>query len=111
MRIIILLLIILPSVALAQVSRSAKELASDNIREYITEKLFKGKEYKPVWYGEIKAAESKERKVHGMLVHSFEITETELADDQMIPVQKLYRFGFYLGQTMNVLRANGYFIE
>jgi hypothetical protein len=111
MRIIILLFIILPSVAFAQINRSAKELASVNIREYITEKLFKGKEYKPVWYGEVKAVESKDRKVQWTLVHSFEITQTELVDDKMIPVQKLYQFGFYLGKTMNVLRADGYFVE
>lgn len=111
MRIIILLLIILPSVAFAQVNRSAKELASGNIKEYITERLFTGREYKPVFYGEIKAAESKDRKIHWSLVHKFEITETELVNDKVTLVQKLYQFGFYLDRKMNVLKADGYFID
>jgi hypothetical protein len=111
MRIIILLLLAMPSVVFAQINRSAKEFASGNIREYITEKLFKGREYKPVSYSEIKSQESKDKKVQWLLIHKFEITERELVDNKITSVQKLYQFGFYLGDKMNIVKADGYFIE
>ena len=82
MRIIYLLLLIVPCLVQAQVNRSAKELASENIKEYIETKLFKDMPYKAVSYGELKTYKQPQTGKEWVLEHNFEITETRLQADK-----------------------------
>ena len=50
---------LLPVLSFAQINRSAKELAGEQIQEYITSKLFKDRDYKPVSTGELKTFHDK----------------------------------------------------
>ena len=53
MRTILFLLLLIPAVSNAQFKRSATELAKDNIRDYLTQKLFKNLSYQPISFGEL----------------------------------------------------------
>ena len=108
MRIIIFLLLFLPVVINAQINRSAKELAEENIREYLTAKIFKGQTYQPVSYGELKPRKEKNPDVAWNMEHKFEITETQVHADKKTAVQKPYRFMFYLDEKMKVLKAEAF---
>jgi hypothetical protein len=105
MRIIYLLLLIVPCLVQAQVNRSAKELASENIKEYIETKLFKDMPYKAVSYGELKTYKQPQTGKEWVLEHNFEITETRLQADKKITITKPYHFFFYLDKRIKVLGA------
>jgi len=100
----------LPVFASSQINRSAKELASEQVREYITAKLFKDLSYKPVSFGQIKSFEDKRTlEIAWTIEHRFEITDTRKTSDQKTAVVKEYKFQFYLDDKMKVVRADSYF--
>lgn len=105
MRIICLLLLIAPCLAQAQINRSAKELASEKIKEYIETRLFKDMPYKAVSFGELKTYKQPHSEKAWILEHNFEITETLLQSDKKITVTKPYHFFFYLDKRIKVLGA------
>jgi hypothetical protein len=106
MRIIFCLLLMLPFFAKAQINRSANELAHENIKTYISTKVFKGHHYKPVAYGELQSNKQYNNEAVWVLDHRFEIEQTlkEPAKD-FENVQQPYRFIFYLDKKMKVVRA------
>jgi hypothetical protein len=71
MRSLFFLFLVIPFFAGAQVNRSAKELASEKVREYIVSKLFRDKPYKPVSFGDIKAIDDKRTKIAWAIAHKF----------------------------------------
>ena len=100
---------LLPIFTTAQINRSARELASEQVQEYITQKLFKGHPYKSVSFGQLK--EHKERNNDEMawrLDHKFEIMEADAFSGQKTAVAKSYLFSFYLDEKMKVVKAETY---
>lgn len=106
MRSLFLLLVAFPVFAGAQVNRSAKEFATEKIQEYVENKLFKNKTYKPVSYGELKPFEDKKLGIVWMIAHKFEITQGgETSFEKSVNVQHAYKFLFYMDEKMKVLKA------
>jgi len=106
MRSLLILLFFFPAFAGAQINRSAKELATEKIQEYILNKLFKNKQYKPVSYGELKPTGGKNSEIVWMIAHKFEITEGGENSFKKSPkVQQPYKFLFYMNEKMRVLKA------
>ena len=112
MRIILLLLLIIPSIAFAQINRSATILAKENIEKYVGSILFKDKPYASVSYGVLKHKDDdRNYEVNWVISHKFEITETETDSGKKIKVHKPYVFYFFLDRKMEVKRAEGYYIN
>src|SRR5262245_40579539 len=111
MRSVLLIIFILPFLASAQINRSAKELASETIGEYITTKLFKDKSYHPLSFGQLTPKHEQNTEVIWSFDHRFEITEERTIDDKKTPVTKTYKFTFYLDKKMKVKRADGAFVD
>lgn len=96
----------LPFIAKAQINRSASELAHENIKEYINTKIFKGRSYKAVSYGQLKENRVYNTDILWALDHRFEIGEAPNRSDKVIAVtQQPYRFIFYMNKKMKVVRA------
>jgi hypothetical protein len=70
---IIFILLLLPFITKAQINRSASELAHENIKDYISTKIFKNRMYKPVSYGELKPDKEINSNVLWVLDHRFEV--------------------------------------
>lgn len=109
MRSVFLLLLIAPLFVSAQINRSAKELASEKIQEYIETKLFKNKSYKAVAYGELKAVDEKNSRIAWTITHKFEIAGDSPAAQQSGKQPKAYKFLFFLDEKMEVVRADTYY--
>lgn len=110
MRSLLLVLLVFPLLAGAQINRSAKELASEKIQEYIVQKLFKNKQYTPVSYGEMKQVGGKQSNVVWELAHKFEIVEGgKPSFGQAATIRQSYKFLFYLDEKMKVLKAETYY--
>jgi hypothetical protein len=111
MRRLIFLSLFLPIISAAQINRSARELATEQIREYIATRLFKDKPYKAISYGDIKSYSVAHSPVYWIISHNFEIRDTEVAFDKKTTTTKLCRFIFYLDKKMKVIRADSYEVE
>jgi len=110
MRALFFAVIILPAFVHGQINRSATELAKENIRSYLTRKIFKVEPYQPVSYGELKPEKERNVDTKWSIVHKFRITETEVEADKKFSVQKPYNFIFYLDDKMEVVGARSYFV-
>jgi hypothetical protein len=111
MRVLLFAVIIIPTFVHGQINRSATELAKENIRNYLTGKIFKAEPYQPIFYGELKHEKERSVDARWSIVHKFKITETEMEADKKFSVQKPYNFIFYLNDRMEVVRARSYFIS
>lgn len=110
MRSLFFAVLVLPFLAGAQINRSAKELASEKIQEYVVNKLFKNKQYSPVSFGEIKAVGNKRSDIVWVLAHKFEITEGGPSSyERTVTSRHPYKFLFYLDEKMKVLKAETYY--
>lgn len=99
----------MPVVAGAQINRSAREFASDQVQQYIKTKLFKGDPYKAISFGELKEHKEKYNdEMAWVIEHKFEVTDLHSFSDQKAPSPKTYTFLFYLDQKMKVLLAETY---
>ena len=105
MRTILFLLFLIPALSNAQFKRSATELAKDNIRDYLTQKLFKNLPYQPVAYGELKNNTGGGAKFSSLIEHRFVITDSESHETMKVPVRKEYLFVFYFDDKMKVQMA------
>jgi len=108
MRFFVLLVTILPAFLYGQINRSATELAKENIRSYLTHKIFKTEPYQPISYGLLKPEKERNIDVKWTIVHKFNITETRVERDKKVAIQKPYDFIFYLNDRMEVVRASSY---
>ena len=110
MRSFLFLTLFLPVFVTAQINRSAREYASEQVQEYVTAKLFKDLSYKPGSFGPLKIFNEKRNKeIAWTIEHKFEVTETRKFSDQKTAVPKEYKFLFYLDEKMKVLRAESFF--
>jgi hypothetical protein len=105
MRTILFLLLVIPALSNAQFKRSATELAKDNIRDYLTQKLFKNFSYQPISFGELTANRGGGTTFSSLIKHDFSITDTQSNDNMKVPVQKQYHFVFYFDDKMKVHMA------
>src|SRR5262245_23546317 len=105
MRTILFLLLLIPALSNGQFKKSATELAKDNIRDYVTQKLFKNLSYQPISFGELTANSGGGSSFSSLIKHKFEITEMESHDSVRVPVQKEYLFVFYFNDKMKVQMA------
>ncbi|MBC7949360.1 MAG: hypothetical protein H7Y42_15850 [Chitinophagaceae bacterium] len=105
MRFTIFMLLLIPTLSQAQVNRSAKELASEKIQEYVTVKLFKDMPYKAVSYGELKSYGDKKSDISWYIAHKFEVVVSETVTDKRNVVRKPYNFIFFLDDKMKVVKA------
>jgi hypothetical protein len=111
MRIILIVVFMLPAFVHGQINRSATELAKENIRSYLTRKIFKAEPYQPISYGELKPENEKNADAKWTIVHRFKITEIEGEAAKRLSVQKPYDFIFYLDDRMEVIGARSYVSE
>ena len=111
MRILLFLVTILPAILHGQINRSATELAKENIRSYLTGKIFKAEPYQPISYGELKPENEKNADAKWTIVHKFKITEIKVGPAKKLSVQKPYDFIFYLDDRMEVVGARSYVAE
>ena len=105
MRIILFLLLLIPAVSNAQFKKSATELAKDNIRDYLTQKLFKNLSYQPISFGELTTNRGGGSTFSSLIKHKFAIIEIESNENMKVPVQKEYQFVFYFNDKMKVQMA------
>lgn len=109
MRTLFLFLLLAPLVAAAQINRSANELARETTKEFVVSKLFKGENYKPVSFGELKPFKNEDIEVEWMIEHRFEMTrQISSFDKNTIPLPRPYKFIFLLDAQMKVKRAESY---
>jgi len=105
MRTILFLSLLFPVVVNAQFKRSATELAKENIREYLAEKLFKNRPYQSISYGDLTPLKGNDPEIGSYIKHQFAITETQIHGDKKDSVQRAYQFIFYFDNRMRILGA------
>jgi hypothetical protein len=105
MRTVLFLLLLIPALSNAQFKRSATELAKDNIRDYVTQKLFKNYSYQPISFGDLTMNKGGGSTFSSLIKHKFAVTEMEDHDDMRVAVQKEYLFVFYFNDKMKVQMA------
>lgn len=108
MRIVILVLLVVPFFATAQINKSANELAKEVTREYLVTKLFRGKNYQPIRYGELKAKNDKRSSVAWTLEHDFEVTDMEPSGFNNFQNKNFYSFLFFLDKRMKIVKAESF---
>ncbi|HEU0111948.1 MAG TPA: hypothetical protein VFQ73_13820 [Flavisolibacter sp.] len=109
MRIILILCLLINISAAAQINRSAHQLAAENIRKYINEKLFAGKLYKEGSFGEIHTHPVIRSDIKWTIDHGFDIVERVKTADKDDSMQfQSYWFVFYLDKKLNVIGAESY---
>jgi hypothetical protein len=106
MRLLSFCLLLLPIYTFSQVSRSATELTHENIYHYINHKIFPNKTYTPVFFSQLEVASDRnDYKITWKMDHRFQIAEKKIAEP------KNYRFVFFLGKRMNIIKAEAAYIE
>jgi len=111
MRMLFFLFLLIPAFSNAQFERSATELAKDNVRDYLTQKLFKNLSYEPISFGELKRNRAGGSKFSSLIKHEFSITDPQGQDSMKTPVQKQYVFVFYFDDKMKVQMAESVSLE
>ncbi|HEX2606553.1 MAG TPA: hypothetical protein VHK91_04200 [Flavisolibacter sp.] len=105
MRTLLLLLLLAPVWAQAQLNRSAKELSKEKIKEYVTTKLLAGKVYKPLAFEDIIPVRDRDPEVVWSIQHRFEAAEQEWVKEAVREENKMYNVTFYLDRKLNIRRA------
>lgn len=101
----LLLLVLLPVAVVAQVNRSARELAMENAQEYMTTKLLKGHSYKSVDFGQLKSYTRKDGEKVWLMEHHFETGSNKRAG-QETSAHKTGKVFFYFDERMEIVRAD-----
>jgi len=110
MRVLIILLFatIVAADISGQENRSATELAKENIAEYLSRKLFSGKNYLPESFQVLKSFEAPfKTNITWTIGHEFSVTESSVSANEKRKKSR-YGFLFYLDKKMTVLRAESY---
>lgn len=104
MRTLLFLMLILPTLASAQVNKSAKELAGENIEAYL-QKIYKGQDH-TITLGEPKAYLSQGSEAEWKI--SCRVTFTDVAGKKSSSQDAYSNFMFYLSRRMQVVSAEAY---
>ena len=105
MKIAFILLLIISFSSNAQINRSAKELARENIQEYLNTKIFRDHAYKPVAQSELKPFREEDPDILWKIEQRVETVEIQRDDKQVVPVRTTVKFVFFLNKRMEVIRA------
>jgi hypothetical protein len=105
MKIIFFLSLIFSFSSNAQINRSAKELARENIQEYLNNKIFRDHSYKTVSTGELKPFREADPDILWKMELKFETVEIQKDDKHDAPVRTTVKFIFLLNKKMEVVRA------
>ena len=109
MRLLLILLLAAPLISFAQINRSANEVAQSVTKEYIVNKVFRDKAYRPVWYGPLRERVDKKDGTNWIIEHRFEIADKQPSsfNNESAP-KKEYSFVFFLDKRMKVLKAESF---
>ncbi len=107
MRKLFLVLLLAPLMMWGQINRSANEVAKEVTKDWLMKKLFKGKEYQPVWFSELKPFNDKESGSAWTIEHHFDIIDKS-GYERPSNTKTSYSFQFFLDKRMKVLRAESY---
>jgi hypothetical protein len=102
---VLFFLVILPFIGNAQFERSAKQLAQENIQDYISTKLFRNRVYEPLSFGEIKTPAEKNREIACYIEHKFLVVEPGYEGDEHVTSRHLYTALFYFDSRMRIVRV------
>lgn len=105
MRLLLFALIVFPTFASGQVNRSAKELASETVGDYIHTKLFRNKEYRSISFDDLKPIGTKQSVICWSIAHRFEISESGSNTFDGSARRQVYTFLFFLDEKMKVRKA------
>jgi len=110
MKIILLALFILPTIAGAQFKKSAQELATENITKYLSNSVLKDRVFKIVSQGDMKNFNSKDSDISWFVEQQVETTDAQkISDGSSKTVKQLYNFTFYLDRRFEVLKSDCYY--
>jgi hypothetical protein len=105
MRLILLLFIAIPFATKAQINRSATEFALEKVQEYIVQKIFKEQSYQAGAFGVLTERRvAGNRDINWSIDHWFSIGKVGGS-------MREYKFVFFLGKRMEVLRAEAAYTE
>lgn len=99
MRLLMMLLLVLPLMAAAQMNRSASELARENIEAYLKEKIFRTEPYRSYTFGNLKPASITDTEILWSMDHRFGIQEQK----NEASVWKPHYFVFYFDRKMKIV--------
>ena len=106
MRNIFILMCLLPFLSIAQINRSANELAQEGIREYLKSRILKGQSFNSLSFAELKSRKNIEYGVEWTMEIRLQIEETrKISSEKTIVVQQPYQFIFYLNKKLEVVKA------
>ena len=105
MKIVLFVLLLLSFSSKAQINRSAKELARENIQEYLNNKLFKDHTYKTISNGELKPFKDPDPDILWIIEQKVETVEIQKGEQETIQAPAKFKFIFYLNKKMSVVRA------
>lgn len=104
MRLFMMLLLLLPITASAQINRSASALARENIEAYLTRKVFRYEPYRASQFGTLQPASMADREIAWTMDHRFLIQEKGKNEGA---AWKAYSFVFYFDKRMKILMTRG----
>ena len=112
MRHLLYFLLVTPFLTAAQINRSANQVAQEAAKEYIVKKIFNDKNYKSVWFSDLRERVNKKDGTSWVLEHRFNISDKESSNfEKGEPVTKEYSFFFFLDKRMHILRAESYTVK
>lgn len=95
--------------ASAQINRSARELAKENVSTYIHEKLFKNQNYQPLTFSDLQPVERrKDSEDRWFIKHRFDIQATAAKRQKEADKSSAHSFVFFFDEKMRVVRAQQY---
>ena len=104
---IVIILLLLPALSHAQINRSAKELAQENIEEYLSKKIFKGRSIQPGTIDDLVAYQPNSAGIIWKVQYKMELKEKETDADSTHKTP--CKFTFYLDRQFMVLVADRWF--
>lgn len=105
MRALYFLLLLLPLVAGAQNKKSAHDLANENVMQYLSDKIFRSKAFRPLTAGEVEAFKMAGTGIRWKMTYNLSSDENPAAEARDSTRGQLYNFTFYLDRQMQVVLA------
>jgi hypothetical protein len=104
---IVFILLLLPVLSHAQINRSAKELAQENIEEYLSKKIFKNQPFQSGTIGELVSYRLNGAGISWKVQYQVDLKENQPEADSTRKVPS--KFTFYLDREFVVLLADRWF--
>ena len=104
---IAIILLLLPVLTHAQINRSARELAQENIEEYLSKKIFKDQPIQPGTIEELVTYQPNRAGITWKVQYKMELKEKQSDGDSTHNVP--CKFTFYLDREFMVLLADRWF--